>query len=384
MDEMHSESKMWKRSTIVLAVVLLLVTGMVLVLQATPTTQKSGRVVVSLDQDKENLVTKLENVAQERDRLQLDRTRLSEAKVNLETALATVQAEVAEFKAGLEQSADDRAERDARIETLSLERTNLMTRVTDLIAARLAAEKRLEEVQQEKNQLVTLLEQTRGERDTIAAVLSQAETQRDGLAEKVEELRGQVARISLDAGELEDLAQTEPDVPHGENLQSEDVRGAVEVALSESPQKLEEAGVGGDFPARRWEVPLEKEALIAGAQGGPSLETAVAVADDGPSALVSGGLERGVAQYNQGQYKLAFDTWYPLAEQGVRRAQFYIGSLFHEGRGVEQDQIKAFYWLSLSNKAGYPNAGLVLQTVEQTMTEAQIAAAHKLLDPAEN
>ncbi len=384
MDETHSESKMWKRSTVVLAVVLLLASGMFLFLEAARTPQKSGRVVVPLDQNQGNLVTELENVVEERDRLQADRTRLSEAKANLGTELATVQAEVAEFKAGLEQNADDLAERDARIETLSLERINLMTRVTDLIAARLAVENRLEEVQQEKNQLVTLLEKTRGERDTIEAALSQAETQRESLAEKVEALRGKVARFSLEAGELEDLAKIEPEVAQSEGPQREDVQVVAEESLSLPPQKPEQASVGGDFPARRREMPQEKEALFAGVQDAPSLGEGVAVAADGPSALVSGVLERGVAQYNQGQYKRAFDVWYPLAEQGVRRAQFYIGSLFHEGRGVEQDQIKAFYWLSLSDKAGYPNAGTVLQTVEQIMTEAQMAAAHKLLDTAEN
>jgi len=48
-------------------------------------------------------------------------------------------------------------------------------------------------------------------------------------------------------------------------------------------------------------------------------------------------LEDGAIAYNQGDYETAFRLYAPLAEQGVAEAQFRLGLLYAEGRGVPQN-----------------------------------------------
>lgn len=94
---------------------------------------------------------------------------------------------------------------------------------------------------------------------------------------------------------------------------------------------------------------------------------------------IASGLARGLNDFKAGDYSLAYTTWLPLAEAGVRRAQFYVGGLFRDGRGVEADLVRAHYWLSLSDQAGYPLARPLLSEVEAEMSPQQRATAQSLL-----
>ena len=102
-----------------------------------------------------------------------------------------------------------------------------------------------------------------------------------------------------------------------------------------------------------------------------------------PSSLRSGevtaGLEAGLEAFKNGEYGQAYETWLPLAEAGVRRAQFYVGGLFHDGRGVARDIVRAHYWLSLSDQAGYPLARPLLSEIEGKMSPQERATARSLL-----
>jgi FtsZ-binding cell division protein ZapB len=95
--------------------------------------------------------------------------------------------------------------------------------------------------------------------------------------------------------------------------------------------------------------------------------------------VVSQALEAGLGAFKDGEYRLAYDTWLPLAEDGVRRAQFYVGGLFLDGRGVEANIVKAHYWLSLSDQAGYPLSRPLLTKIEPEMSAEERAAAQSLL-----
>lgn len=101
------------------------------------------------------------------------------------------------------------------------------------------------------------------------------------------------------------------------------------------------------------------------------------------SNLLTEELKRGLEVYNAGRYDLAFQTWLPLARQGIGRAQFYIGGLYLEGRGVKGNRVQSYYWLVRSDQAGYSNARKLLETVEQQMTPSELAAAHELIEPVE-
>jgi len=67
-------------------------------------------------------------------------------------------------------------------------------------------------------------------------------------------------------------------------------------------------------------------------------------------------LKEGVGAYNQKKYNLAFIIFKPLAEQGNRIAQNYIGSLYAEGKGVKQDYAQAAKWYRKAAKQGHRSA----------------------------
>ena len=90
-------------------------------------------------------------------------------------------------------------------------------------------------------------------------------------------------------------------------------------------------------------------------------------------------IDTGLEAYKDGRYEEAFEVWLPLAKKGVRRAQFYVGGLYHEGRGVPSDKVTAHYWLSLSDKAGYHRSRALLNEVAAGMSEDELDAAEKLL-----
>jgi TPR repeat protein len=56
--------------------------------------------------------------------------------------------------------------------------------------------------------------------------------------------------------------------------------------------------------------------------------------------------EAGWQAFQQGDFATAKAEWQPLAEQGNARAQFNLGVIYDEGRGVERSRAKAIEWWS--------------------------------------
>jgi TPR repeat protein len=65
------------------------------------------------------------------------------------------------------------------------------------------------------------------------------------------------------------------------------------------------------------------------------------------------------------------------AEQGDVDAQYRVGLIYAEGRGVAQDEVKSFYWLSRAVQQGDADAQTLLQVVAATMTQEQYRQAMK-------
>ena len=55
-------------------------------------------------------------------------------------------------------------------------------------------------------------------------------------------------------------------------------------------------------------------------------------------------LQSGLKAYKQGDYRSAFDIFSTLAAQGIAEAQYSLGIMYHNGKGVAQDDAKAVYW----------------------------------------
>jgi TPR repeat protein len=98
--------------------------------------------------------------------------------------------------------------------------------------------------------------------------------------------------------------------------------------------------------------------------------------DDGQ---VASDLERGLLAYKAGRYEDAFAAWMPLAKDGVRRAQFYVGGLYHDGRGVSADKLEAHYWATLSQRSGYPPSDDLLDLITAEMSDAELQEARARL-----
>jgi TPR repeat protein len=63
---------------------------------------------------------------------------------------------------------------------------------------------------------------------------------------------------------------------------------------------------------------------------------------------------------------------------GALSPQYYLGIMYREGHGVTQDYAIAHMWFNLAAALGYKDAGEMRDKISKKMTEHQIAEAQKL------
>ena len=73
------------------------------------------------------------------------------------------------------------------------------------------------------------------------------------------------------------------------------------------------------------------------------------------------------------------DEFLQAATQDDVDAQYGMGLIYAEGRGVEQDKVKSFYWLTRAIEQGDNGAAVLRKVVAAGMTEAQYQQALVLL-----
>ena len=124
--------------------------------------------------------------------------------------------------------------------------------------------------------------------------------------------------------------------------------------------------------------------------------------------------DKAVAAYRSGNYETALQELRPLAEQGIAEAQFNLGFMYRNGKGVLQDYEQAFHWyrlaaeqgdagaqynlgimyhngegvladdkrahmwLNIARYNGYKKAGKVIEIVERKMTGSDISRAQDM------
>lgn len=66
--------------------------------------------------------------------------------------------------------------------------------------------------------------------------------------------------------------------------------------------------------------------------------------------------EDALSAYNRGDYTKALKLWRPLADQGMPRAQYDMGLLYFDGKGVSKDLREALRWFRLSADQGFTRA----------------------------
>ena len=81
-----------------------------------------------------------------------------------------------------------------------------------------------------------------------------------------------------------------------------------------------------------------------------------------PLALLAD-FQAGLIAYEQGDYATALKEWQPLAEQGDATAQYNLGLMYAQGKGVPQDDAKAVRWYRKAAEQGLAaaqtNLGLI-------------------------
>ena len=60
----------------------------------------------------------------------------------------------------------------------------------------------------------------------------------------------------------------------------------------------------------------------------------------------------GWVAFEEGDYATAFREWKPLAKQGDASAQYNLGHMYYEGKGVPQDFAEAFGWFGKAAAQG--------------------------------
>jgi TPR repeat protein len=132
-------------------------------------------------------------------------------------------------------------------------------------------------------------------------------------------------------------------------------------------------------------------------------------------AADAGQLEDGTAAHDRGDYTTAVRLWRTLADQGVAQAQFLLGtmyengkgvtqdygeamklyrraadypgyaaplyalgSMYAKGRGVTQDYVHAYIWYNLAATSGDYAGGMLRDGLAKKMTPAQIEQAQEI------
>jgi len=66
--------------------------------------------------------------------------------------------------------------------------------------------------------------------------------------------------------------------------------------------------------------------------------------------------QKGLEAYNKKDYKTALSEWEPLTEEGHAEAQFMLGMMYRNGRGVPQNSKTAAKWWILAAQQGHVKA----------------------------
>ena len=73
-------------------------------------------------------------------------------------------------------------------------------------------------------------------------------------------------------------------------------------------------------------------------------------------SAMAGDLEQGLAAYNKQNYEEAMNWWVIAAKQGNADAQYNLGVMYDNGRGVPQDYKEAAKWYQLAAMQGHASA----------------------------
>jgi len=97
--------------------------------------------------------------------------------------------------------------------------------------------------------------------------------------------------------------------------------------------------------------------------------------------ILAGPVEDSLKAYRRGDYKTAYQLIKPEAEKGDDVAQFTLGYMYDEGKGVPQDSAEAAKWYRRAakqgNKAAQHNLGLMDDQSQVSKDRAEMKKWHQ-------
>src|SRR5512141_2304741 len=97
--------------------------------------------------------------------------------------------------------------------------------------------------------------------------------------------------------------------------------------------------------------------------------------------ILAGPLEDSVKAYRRGDFNTAYQLIKPQAEKGDADAQFILGFLYDEGKGVPQDYAEAAKWYGRAakqgNKSAQHNLGLIDDQGQVSKDRAEMGKWHR-------
>jgi hypothetical protein len=97
-----------------------------------------------------------------------------------------------------------------------------------------------------------------------------------------------------------------------------------------------------------------------------------------PAGLAAADFGSAMLLYQQGKYAAAQQEFLILANQGDPDAQFILGDIYANGRGVQPDVVQAYRWYTLAAKNGDKGAAKVRDSLAAKMTPEQIKQGEAL------
>jgi len=111
-------------------------------------------------------------------------------------------------------------------------------------------------------------------------------------------------------------------------------------------------------------APLDEFAFVAGPVAPEPASPAPVVTSEARD------IDDGIRAYEVKDFARAYAIWQPLAEAGDPLAQFYLGALYFDGRGVPRNLATAHDWLSQALDHGVERARFLLVRVEKGLARA--------------
>lgn len=97
-----------------------------------------------------------------------------------------------------------------------------------------------------------------------------------------------------------------------------------------------------------------------------------------PGMLMAADFNAGMDAYERQDYRTAFQEFSTLAQAGDSNAQYMLGRMYAQGKGVVQDYAQAHKWYNLAAAQGHHQAAQARDDLAERMTSEQIARAQRL------